>query len=118
MANYFDMLPNDIQDLIFAFKISKEIKHASVSKMKKDLETIEHSIVHYNVCDDDEYDTMPKLPSLFYAYETMMAWLYLEDKYEDPKTTLGAVEYTLVVYRMRGSWKLPISQNLKVFQST
>lgn len=95
--NYFDMLPNDIQDYITEIKTKKEEKYLRISSLQSDLLKLQDTIETTQTTENN----IKRIKCMIYAYKSVQAWIILEDMYEHPKEELSTTEYVLAVDKIR-----------------
>ena len=93
--NRFDILPNELQDVILGFKKQREDKAMRLEKLKTDMDEL-------NVQLNSEKLTILKLHEVLFAIGLVDARIQLEYAYYgNPKEELGSVEYSLMVSKLR-----------------
>ena len=92
--NYFDMLPDELQEIILGFKKQREEKAVRLKKLKTDMDSL-------NVQLNSEKLTLQKLSRVLVAIGLVNAWVQLECAYYgNPKEELGSVGYSLMVSKL------------------
>lgn len=109
--NYFDMMPDDIQELILDFKSKKEEKTRRLKRMKIDMnnacEQVNSMMATFEDMDHQDpeyYKYFNKLDVALWVQSITIAKVELELQYEDPKKELGLTGYEEAMPVFESTW--------------
>ena len=109
--NYFDIMPDDIQELIMDFKSKKEAKTKRLKQMNgymkhtcEQVDSMMKTFEDIKPQDPEYYKYFNKLDVALWVQSTAIVKLNLELQYEDPKKELGVNGYEEAMPIFESAW--------------